>query len=107
LVDPNHSPTLTVTGVTWRQPPTAALVTFNWFNEAQVVPTVRVNGGTPHVTAWPYPGGEGFTWRTLAVPISMSEVRPGTNTLTFSYSDLGGAVLANVNITLIAAAPVP
>jgi hypothetical protein len=90
--------------VTWKQTPTAALVTFSFFCEMTSVPTVSVNGHTAHATAWPF-DSSAFTWRTLAVPVPLSEVHAGTNTVTFRDAD--NAVVANVNIALIAAAPVP
>jgi hypothetical protein len=97
--------TLLVPGVTWKQTPKTALVTFTFFPEALVVPSVSVNGHAAHATAWPYPGGAAYTWRTLAVEVPLSEVKAGTNSLTFTDND--NAAIANVNIALIAAAPVP
>ncbi len=100
----SKSPTLPVPGVTWAQTPKSALVTFNFWGEATVVPNVSVNGKPAHATAWPFDGNT-FTWRTIAVEVPLSEVHAGTNTLTFSTSDTG--IVANVNLALIAAAPVP
>jgi hypothetical protein len=104
-VSPNKPLTLGVPGVTWAQTPTTVLVTFNFFCEATVVPNVSVNGLPAHATPWPYPGGTDFTYRTIAVPVALSEIHPGTNILTFTAND--NAAIANVNIALIAAAPVP
>jgi hypothetical protein len=79
-------------------------VTFNFWGQAPIVPSVSVNGLPAHATAWPFDGAT-FTWRTIAVPVPFSEVHAGTNTLTFSDPD--NALVANANIALIAAAPVP
>lgn len=103
-VNQGASPTLTVNGVGWAQTPTTALVTFNFWGQSAAVPNVSVNGFPAHVTPWPFDGAT-FTWRTIGVPIPFSEVKPGTNTLTFSVAD--NDVVANVNLALIAAAPVP
>lgn len=93
--------------VHWLQTPTAAFVAFNWAPIEPSVPMVRVNGGPWHQTAWPYGGGPMF-WRTYAVPIDLSELRTGANTIEFQQP--GGAqptVVQNINIVLIAASPVP
>jgi hypothetical protein len=93
--------------VHWLQTPTAAYVAFNWAPIDFNVPMVRVNGGPWHQTAWPYGTGPMF-WRTYAVPVDLSELRTGTNTIEFQQ--VAGAeptVVANVNIILIAASPVP
>jgi hypothetical protein len=103
-VNPSTRPLLQVSGVVWTQAPTAALVTFNFWGEATVVPSVSVNGRPAIATAWPF-DGETFQWRTIAVPVPLSDVHAGTNYITLSDTDT--AVVANVNLALIAAARVP
>ena len=98
------SPTLQVTGVGWSQTPKTALVTFSFWGEQTVVPSVSVNGLPAHSMSWPF-DGDTFTWRTIGIEVPVSEVRGGTNSLTFTTSDYGS--IANVNLALIAAAPVP
>ena len=93
-------------GVYWQQTPTAAYVGFNWFATTTSVPNVRVNGGPWHSTPWPFAESE-FAWRTIGVPIPMSEVVAGNNTIEFTWGGGGQTVVANINIILIAAAPVP
>jgi hypothetical protein len=95
---------LTVPGVYRNQTPTGAIVTFNWFPYQREVPSFRVNGGPVHSVAWPFDGAT-FAWRTIDVPVPLSEVRDGTNTIQFGST--GQAVLSNVNLILIAGAPVP
>lgn len=85
------------------QTPTAAYVLFNWFPWQGNVPDVRVNGGAWHGSAWP--GGGAFSWRTIAVPVPLSEVPDGVATVDFRGS--GQTAVSNVNILLVAAAPVP
>lgn len=93
------------------QTPTSVIVTFNyWISCCQPefnVPQVRVNGGPWHATT-PRPVDNGDSWSTIAVPVPLSEV------LTSNVSNLiefrtGGSteVVSNVNIILIAGAPVP
>jgi hypothetical protein len=87
-----------------RQTPTAALVTFNWNPQDPTVPSVRLNGGPWHDTPWPPGDGGTFAWRTIAVSVPVSEVHDGVNTVEFMGND---TVLANVNVILVAGAPVP
>ena len=114
----DHSPTdlgysvgatpvaVTAPGVYWLQTPTKAYVAFNWFAVTQSVPSVSVNGGPWHDTPWPF-DSESYTERTIAVPISMSEVKTGDNTIQFKWNGSGSTAVANINIILIAASPVP
>jgi hypothetical protein len=100
------SPVAVSTGipVTWQQTPTHAYVAFNWSPDDQFVPDVSVNGGPFHSTTWPFdPVTNG--WRTIAVEVPLSEVHTGINTITFRTPR--DTVVSNVNILLIAAAPVP
>jgi hypothetical protein len=83
------------------QTPTAALVTFNWNPQASVVPSVRLNGGPWHDTAW-YGGGT-FGWRTMGVSVPVSEVHDGVNTIEFKST--ADTVVTNVNAILIAGSP--
>jgi hypothetical protein len=93
-----------VPGVMRRQTPTGAIVTFNWYATTTTVPRIRVNAGTTRSTAWPFDGLT-YGWRTIAVPVPLSEVVDGTNTIRFTPST--DTVISNVNLILIAGAPVP
>ena len=97
--------TFQVAGVYWSQTPTTALVLMNWQSQIPMtVPSVSVNGGPWHDTAWPFDPTT-FGWRTIAVPVPLSEVHAGTNTITLkSPVDI---VVSNINLGLIVAAPVP
>ncbi len=97
---------VTAPGVYWNQAPTKQFVAFNWFSWEAAVPSVRVNGGQWHDTPWPF-DSETFVWRTIAVPVPMSEVKPGNNMIEFKFSGANGTTVANVNLILIAAGPVP
>jgi hypothetical protein len=95
--------TLTVPGVYWTQTPTAAYVLLNYFATDTNRPTVRVNGGTWSPS--PNNGSTGYGWSTIAIPIPFTDLKVGVNTIEVQ----GGqpTVISNINIALIAAAPVP
>jgi hypothetical protein len=93
-----------VNGVFRKQAPTGALVTFQWMAFDQSVPSVRVNGGAWHDTAWPFDSTT-YSSRVIAVPIDASEVVDGTNTLEFKTAN--GTVIHNINLILVAGAAVP
>ncbi len=97
---------LSAPDVHWDQVPTKQFVAFNWFPWQPVVPSVRVNGGPWHDTPWPF-DDETYVWRTIAVPISFSEVKSGKNTIEFKYANDDGTVVSNVDVILIAATTVP
>jgi hypothetical protein len=112
--------TLTTDPVFERQQPTAAIVTFNSFSNDPLLPSVSVNGNPAIPNPWPYKesppplmnGAEGFSLRSywMSVPLDQVHIgQPGagiSNTLTFT-TDGVNAMVANVNLILVAAAPVP
>ena len=98
---------LVAPGVFWLQEPTKSFVGLNWFPYEALVPSVRVNQGAWHDTPWPFADDESYAWRTLAIPIPFEEIRDGDNTIEVKYAGADGTVVANVNIILIAASPVP
>ncbi len=91
---------------TWNVPglpagPSAAAVRvlFNFFHQDPPnALSVSVNGH-PHVAPWPYPERQGFTWRTLAVTIPISDLIAGTNTVTIGADQT--ITTTNVNIVLV------
>ena len=96
--------TLKVDGVFRRQSPTGALVTFNWFPYAASVPSFRINGGPWHDTAWPFDPAT-FVWRTIGITVAADEAHDGSNTIEIKSAD--ETVVSNINLILIAGAPVP
>jgi len=48
---------------------------------------------------WPYPDNQGFTWRTLAVSIPITDLVPGINVVTIGANQT--IVTSNVNIVLV------
>jgi hypothetical protein len=98
---PGAGPQLSIRGVTNIENATAAIVTMYFFH--QDVPNVitYVVNDHLHTATWPYPEATAGTWRTLAVPVPLSEVVAGTNTVSI-WSDKDMA-LANVDILLVGA----
>lgn len=77
----------------------AVRVLFNFFHQdAPTVLNLMVNGHA-HVVPWPYPDRQGFTWRTFAVTIPISELVPGTNAVTIGADQTITA--SNVDIVLV------
>jgi len=87
---------------------TGAIVTLNWFPSPFPAPATpmslmyRLNGNGWHTLAWPYPETGGFTWRTIALPVALTELDPGNNIVYLKATD-GGVTIANVDLILIAA----
>lgn len=59
---------------------------------------VTVNGHA-HPTAWPYPDTQGFSWRTMAVTIPITDLVTGTNVVSVGGDQ--AFVVSNVNIVLV------
>lgn len=103
LADPQGSLTLTTAPAYWLKTPAKAYVGLNWFPYEAVVPSVSLNGGPWHEVAWPFDDAT-FTWRTIAIPVDLSEVRAGPNTISLKFPDMGTTV-SNINLILINASP--
>ncbi|MGZ6982765.1 MAG: hypothetical protein ACXVH5_11400, partial [Ilumatobacteraceae bacterium] len=94
--------TLTITGVNKGVATGAKVVlnTNNWFGTTL---TLSVNGHTPVTHSM----GGTFTTQSFSMPIPLTDVVAGTNTLTFSSDDGGNTVITNISLIMVAAAPVP
>ena len=79
---------------------TAVRVLFNFYEYSPVstVLNVTVNGHA-HPTPWPYPDTLGYTWRTFAVSIAITDLVPGTNVVQLGSDQ--ALVTSNVNIVLV------
>jgi hypothetical protein len=72
----------------------AVRVLFNFFHyDAPTVLNLTINGRS-HVVPWPYPERQGFTWRTMAASIPITDLVPGTNVVTIGANQT--AVTSNV-----------
>jgi hypothetical protein len=102
-VNPGSNAVLQTVPVFRLQTPTGGLVTFNWWSAEAAVPSVRLNGGPWHDTAWPFNDVK-YEWHTMGVSVPVSEIRDGVNTVEFKYPQ-GSIVVSNVNAILIAGSP--
>lgn len=97
--DANQSTSWNVLNMPASPQAAAVRVLFNFYHyDAPVTLNVTVNGHA-HPTPWPYPENWGFTSRTFAVTIPITDLVPGTNVV-----QLGGdqaIVTSNVNIVLV------
>jgi hypothetical protein len=81
----------------------AVRVLFNFFHQdAPTVLNLTINGHS-HVVPWPYPETQGYTWRTLAASIPITDLVPGTNAVTIGADQT--VVTSNVDIVLVNAGP--
>jgi hypothetical protein len=95
----NQSASWDVLGLPAAPSAQAVRVLFNFFHEnAPTVLQLTVNGQS-HAVAWPYPERQGYTWRTLAVPITLTDLVTGTNVVTIGADQ--GIITSNVNIVLV------
>jgi hypothetical protein len=78
-----------------------AILTFNFFPYDVGGISYRINGHGWHTVAWPYADNTTYSWRTLGLPVPLSEVQAGTNTIEFGVMKSGS--IANVDIILVAA----
>jgi len=111
--------TLTVPGVYNVANAAAALLTFNFvdFNYANLAApapfiSYSVNNGATHLAPFPFGpcgtqnGGPACSSEyTISVPVNLSDVVTGTNTITLTATD--GAVISNVDLILHSAGGIP
>jgi hypothetical protein len=77
----------------------AVRVLFNfWHEPAPTVLNVIVNGHA-HSVPWPFPDTLGFSWRTFAVTVPITELVSGTNVVQLGADQ--GIITYNVNIVLV------
>ncbi len=96
--------TLPVPGVYNISQATGALLTFNYSSYNPVTLSYQVNSGSWHDIPWPF--GACYTQnnfvlcgsKTLAVPVALSDLQPGTNTVAFKSTD--STAIANVDLVL-------
>lgn len=81
----------------------AAIVTFNWFATDVGGMTVSVNGSTPVATGYPWPDQNIYLWRTIAVPVPLSALSIGANTITIAELSGGAKAVANIDLILAGA----
>ena len=55
--------------------------------------------GHAHSAPWPFPDTQGYTWRTYAVTIPITDLVPGTNVVQLGSDQ--ALITSNVNIVLV------
>ena len=98
----NTTHEFTVSGVASPSTATGALLTFGFWYEA--TPPFVINyaiNGHAHTLAWPYPDTKSFTSRTIAIPLLLSELQAGTNTITLTPEVTMN--IMNVDVVLVGA----
>lgn len=89
----------------------AVLLTFNFSSDSPAVPSYRINSGSWHDQAWPFStcySQNNFVscgQKTIGVPVPLSDVQGGTNTVQFRSSEW--AEISNVDLVLVGAGGVP
>ena len=97
---PNQTASWNVLNMPANPQAAAVRVLFNFYEYSPVstVLNVTVNGHA-HPTPWPYPDTLGYTWRTFAVSIAITDLVPGTNVVQLGSDQ--AMVTSNVNIVLV------
>lgn len=96
---PNKTASWDVLNVPANPDPAAVRVLFNFFAYNAFKTLNLVVNGHAHAVAWPYPDTQGFTWKTFAVSIPVTDLVSGTNVVQLG-SDQAMAT-SNVNIVLV------
>lgn len=93
--------TLTVPGVHNTAQAAAALLEFTFGKENNETISYSVNGGA--FQSWADPFGASFVSETVALPVPLSQVHDGNNTIALRTSDSNGNAVANFDLILAAA----
>jgi hypothetical protein len=96
-IPPNGSRNLTIPAVNNLAQASGALLEFNFYSQAVIPLDVALNGNNLNIP-WPYPDNTIFSPRTIAIPVPLSDIVTGNNTLTFSA---GNYLFQVMNIDLI------
>jgi hypothetical protein len=99
---PGKSQLVSISGVFGLSCAGAALLEFlHYEGTAPVTLSFSANDGPTHNQEWAYPENTTYTWRTIAVPIPVSELRSGTNTVHIGANS--AMVISNVDLVLVGA----
>jgi hypothetical protein len=94
-------PQLSVPNVSGLDTASAALLTFNFFQNDPIGSLSYVVNGHAHSVPNPFPDAALGTWRTLGVPVPLSDVVSGTNTVSISADHT--VAVANVDLIMVGA----
>jgi hypothetical protein len=105
MISESGSVSVTVPGVYNIGAAKAGLLTLNYYTYKAVTLSYRLNNGPWHDQPWPfgacYADGTLCGSRSIALPVPLSEVRPGANTVQFKSSDV--TAIANIDLILAGA----
>jgi hypothetical protein len=102
--------TLMVSGIHDIDKASGAILTLTYSTDLPITLSYKVNSGVWHDEPWPFPqcftqnGNVSCGTRTIALPVPLSEVQAGTNTIQFKTADTtNNAGVSNVDLILIGA----
>ena len=98
---------LQVPGVSGVAQATAGLLTLTYWPHSVSTLSYSINGHAWHTQPWPFASGATFMSQTLGVPVPLSEVTTGTNTIQLKTSDPAGASVANLDLVMVGAVGMP
>ncbi|MBV9896835.1 MAG: hypothetical protein JO020_21955 [Chloroflexi bacterium] len=99
-----QSLTLNINNVNSLDKAAGALLEFTFTPHNQATINYAFNGHPAHSQAWPYGGNaQTFQSKTLAVPVPLEELVPGTNTVVLTVSPADVMTVANVDLILVGA----
>ena len=102
----NGQSTFNVDNLGTAQTPSAAQVVLNFYSITEI-PQLSVNGN-PYIVSDPaqFKDSLQYLWRSISIPVPLTQLKPGNNTLTFKSTD-GLMVVTNISLIFVAGAPVP
>ncbi len=102
-IGPNSSTTVTVPNLSSLSSASGGLLTFNFYdNTTEPFAFNYAINGHPHTYAWPFPWTNPNSPKTIGIPISLSDVVNGSNTITFSTGNYEMTV-SNIDLIMIGA----
>lgn len=102
LAQPGTGKPFTIANVSGSANATAGLLVFDFHHYDAPTSLTYVVNGHSHTVAWPFADTRGYTWRSYAAPVPLSDVVSGTNNVNIYAADQP-LVIANVDLILAGA----
>ncbi len=101
FVPPGSSHTFNINNVSGLTNSTTAgaLLEFSFYNQSSPLTLNYSINGHSHSQPWVYPDTAAYTPRTIAIPLTLSELQPGTNTITIGSEQ--GISVENIDIIVV------
>jgi hypothetical protein len=108
FANPNVAFTTSIDGVTGLDKANGAILEFyGWSRDSATVDfSYSVNGNAAQVAKWPFPEQGGYP-RTLALPVPLTDVQAGTNTISITGANGEAFAISNVDLVLLGGAGLP